>query len=129
MTTSQTALPGGLPAYILERSRCNVAMAASDGRTASGSRSIVFFMRRLSEGGVDESFAQARASESRATGRSQVCLVVFKPTKDPSRVARTGSNLALRRSPPARGGPTYLPTYLPTRRGPRPQNLPTYLPT
>ena len=62
-------------------------------------------------------------------GRERATTRWFLKAKGSGLVARNGSNLALRRSPPARGGPTYLPTYLPTRRGPRPQNLPTYLPT
>ena len=122
-----TYLPTCLPAYILERSRCNVAMAASDGRTASGSRSIVFFMRRLSEGGVDESDACERVA---CDGKEPVVLGGFQ-TYEGSR--SSGSyRLKLGASPLASGSrrtylPTYLPTYPPRPAAAKPTYLPTYL--
>ena len=89
---------------------------------------------------VDRLFHRARSPPRSCSRRERrharrVCCfqaesqVVFKArlvVEIARQVARNGSNLALRRSPPARGGPTYLPTCPARPAAAKPTYLPTY---
>jgi hypothetical protein len=109
------------PGTLLSASSCSLCLVAREYR-----RAVVFFIERVLL--VFETGATRDAR--RVCCFQAVRLVVFKArlvVEIARQVARNGSNLALRRSPPARGGPTYLPTCPARPAAAKPTYLPTYL--